>query len=109
MDLIAGIVISTSVFLFSMAMVTVFARVPWGEHGARRAEEAGTFTQRMMAVSLVVYFVAVVNLLLIAQLANLAMGSFVVGIVLLVVYYLEPAIRGRGSQAPTEESESWEK
>lgn len=107
MDLIGGIVIATSVFILSMALVTLFVRFPAGEHSARQVAAGNKFTQKALAVSLVVYFVAVVNLLLIAQQVNLALGSFVVGIVLLVVYHAEPALRSRGSEG-TEESESWE-
>lgn len=107
MDLIGGIVIATSVFILSMALVTLFVRLPAGEHSIRQVTVGNKLTQKVMAVSLVVYFVAVVNLLLIAQQVNLALGSFVVGIVLLVVYHVEPALRTRGSQA-ADESESWE-
>lgn len=107
MDLIGGIVITTSVLMLSMALVTLFVRMPAGGHSARQVVLGNKLTQKVLAVSLVVYFVAVVNLLLIAQQVNLALGSFVVGIALLVVYYVEPALRTKGGQA-TEESESWE-
>ena len=107
MDLIGGIVISTSVLIFSMSMVTLFARIRTGEQVARQAAFSNGLTQKVLAVSLVVYFVALVNLLLIAQQVNLALGSFVVGIVLIMVYFVEPAVRARTSQA-TEETESWE-
>lgn len=107
MDLIGGIVVATSVFVVSMTLVTLFVRPPAGERNPHQLAMSNKLTHRVLAVSLVVYFVAVVNLLLIAQQVNLALGSFVVGVVLLVMYYIEPALRTRGSQA-AEESESWE-
>ena len=107
MDLIGGIVIATSVLIFSMSMVTLFTRMRAGEQVARQAAFCNNLTQKVLAVSLVVYFVAIVNLLLIAQQVNLALGSFVVGILLIVVYFVEPAVRARTGQA-TEEPERWE-
>ncbi|MHB0870737.1 MAG: hypothetical protein ACYC5J_14990 [Chloroflexota bacterium] len=108
MDIISGIVVSTSVFLLASVLVVLFTRVsPVQGRAAGDAEPRG-LTQRVMAVSLVVYFVAVINLLLIAQQTSLALGTFVVGLVLLVVYYLEPALRTRGREEPGE-SEGWER
>ncbi len=111
MDIISGIVVSTSVFLFTMSLVALFVRLPRSEGGARWWAEAESLTQTVMSVSLVVYFVAVVNLLLIAQQVSLALGSFVIGLALLVIFYLEPAVRARGERnAPAErQRESWDK
>ncbi len=108
MDIISGIVVATSVFLFTTVLVVLFTRVSFGEGHRVSVGEARSLTQRSMAVSMVVYFVAVINLLLIAQQVSLALGTFVVALVLLVVYYLEPAVRSRGGEA-IEESESWER
>lgn len=106
MDIISGIVVSTSVFLFCTALVAVIAALPVsrGQHGIGPAAKG--VAQRAMATSLVVYFVAVLNLLLIAQQISLALGSFVVGLALLVVFYVEPAIRTRGAES-AEEPEEW--
>jgi hypothetical protein len=110
MDLISGIVVATSVFLFTMALVTLFVRLPRSEGTARRWAEVESLTQAVMSVSLVVYFVAVVNVLLIAQQVSLALGSFVVGLALLVVFYLEPAVRTRGTRsAAVDEQDGWDK
>ncbi|MGE5619215.1 MAG: hypothetical protein ACM3US_08150 [Sphingomonadaceae bacterium] len=99
MDVISGIVVSTSVFLLSSVLVLLFTRVsPGSAPAASGKPTAGGLTQRVMTISLVVYFVAVIDLLLIAQQTSLALGTFVVGLVLLVVYYLEPGLRGRRSE-----------
>ncbi len=108
MDIIFGTVVATSVFLISMALTVLFVRipVPGGRPGAE--SEARGLAQRAMATSLIVYFVAILDLLLIAQQTSLALGTFVVGFVTLVVLYVEPAFRTRGSRVG-EESESWER
>ena len=54
----------------------------------------------------VIYFVAITHLLLIAQQISLALGNFVVGIVLVVVLYLEPGV-SQASSSPDEEREDW--
>ncbi len=107
MDIISAIAVATSVFQSSMALVVLFVRLPIAGEHRTLDQGSGGVTQRVMATSLVVYFVAILNLLLIAQQGSLALGTFVVGLVTLVVYYVEPAIRTRGSQA-TEEGEGWE-
>ncbi len=108
MDIISGIVVATSVFMVAMALVVLFVRMPMGAGGRGAEAETRAVAQRVMATSLVVYFVAVLDLLLIAQQAGLALGTFVVGLVVLVVFYVEPALRARGTQA-SDESESWDK
>lgn len=97
---------STAAFLVSMALVVLFTRLPFGDRGS--AIETRGMARKAMATSLVVYFVAVVDLLLIAQQVSLALGTFVTGLVLLVVYYIEPAIRTRGSREG-EDQEGWER
>ena len=108
MDLIEGIVVATSVFIVSMALVVLFVRLPMGEQRRGAESETRSLAHRVMATSVVVYFVAVLNVLLIAQQVSLALGTAVIGLVILVVYYIEPAVRGRAGQA-TEDAESWEK
>ena len=53
----------------------------------------------------VVYFVAITHLLLIAQQVSLALGNLVVGLILVVVLYLEPGISGANDSS--DDSESW--
>ncbi len=106
MDIISGIVWTTASLLVTMALVVLFTRIiPLGT--SRPDLEVRGLSQKVMVTSLVVYFVALVNLLLIAQQVSLALGTFVIGLVLLVVEYVEPAVRGRGVQA--EEGEGWER
>ncbi len=106
MDIISGIVVSTAAFMLSMALVVLFTRLPNAGIERSLEIEGRNLARKFMVTSLVVYFVAVVNLLLIAQQVSLALGTFVIGGVLLVVYYVEPGLRGRGEQGPGD-SESW--
>ncbi len=108
MDIISGIVTATSVFLLAMVIVAVVVSVAFRDPRHSIQPETRSLVQTVMATSLVVYFVAILDLLLIAQQTSLALGTFVIGLVLVVVFYLEPALRGRGRE-PTEETEGWER
>lgn len=104
MDIISGIVTITSAFIIGMAGVALAAPRLLAE--ATRDNQ--TITSRVLATVLVVYFVAVIDLLLIAQQVSLALGSFVVGLVLIVMFYIEPAIRGQRTGG-SQEGEDWRK
>jgi len=104
MDIISGIVIVTAVFIVGMAGVVLATPRLLAEANL----ETQAATSRIVATTLVVYFVAVINLLLIAQQINLALGSFVVGLVLVVMLYVEPALRSQRNSSPRE-GEDWRK
>jgi hypothetical protein len=104
MDIISGIVTITSAFILGMAGVILAAPKLLAEI----PRDSQSITTRVLATVLVVYFVAVIDLLLIAQQVSLALGSFVVGLVLLVMFYVEPALRGQRSGA-AQEREDWRK
>lgn len=104
MDIISGIVIVTSAFIVGMVGVVVAAPRLLAE----AQNESHGITSRILATTLVVYFVAVIDLLLIAQQVSLALGSFVVALLLIVMLYVEPALRSqRGAGA--KEGEQWRK
>jgi hypothetical protein len=104
MDIISGIVTITSAFIIGMAgVVLAMPRLLAESQG-----ESHAITSRIVATTLVVYFVAVIDLLLIAQQMSLALGSFVVGLLLVVMLYVEPALRGQRVAEP-KEGEDWRK
>ena|GEM_PF-5055984 len=104
MDIISGIVVITSAFIIGMAGVVLATPRLLAE----ATGESRSIASRIMATTLVVYFVAVIDLLLIAQQISLALGSFVVGLLLVVMLYVEPALRVQRTGEP-KEGEDWRK
>ena len=100
MDIISGVTIVTTAFLFAASIVALFL----GRTGSSRAGHGRAMG--VLGTMVVVYFVAITHLLLIAQQISLALGNFVVGIVLVVVLYLEPGV-SQASSSPDEEREDW--
>lgn len=106
MDLISGLAVIASVFMLACALVAVVSRRPAGEPGYSGGLDAVGLASRVLATLVIVFFITTADLLLIAQQVSLALGTFVVGILLVVVLYLEPSMKaGRG---PAEEGkEGW--
>lgn len=100
MDIISGITITTTAFLFAASIVALFL----GRTGSSRTGHGRAMG--VLGTMVVIYFVAITHLLLIAQQISLALGNFVVGIVLIVVLYLEPGVSQAGS-SPDDEQQNW--
>ncbi len=108
MDIIAGLVVTSSSFLFAAALTGLLVWRGAKEHTSPSADDtirAGGGT--ILATLVVVYFVATTQLLLIAQQHGMALGNFIVGLVVFAILYIEPAIRGRGQSH--EENSNWRK
>lgn len=108
MDIIAGLVTVSSSFMLSAAIAGLL--VWWSARGraASASEEpVRVGTGPVLAVMVVVYFVATTQLLLIAQQHGLALGNFIVGIVVVAILFVEPAVRGRGQSR--EDDGNWRK
>ena len=106
LDIITGIVIITSSFILGTAIAGVLGArgVPNDGRGS-----AGTWTRTraVMALLVVVYFVATSQLLLIAQQPSLAGGNLVVGLVLVVFQFVEPSLRESKQPVDVDERENW--
>ncbi|MBI2863097.1 MAG: hypothetical protein HYX94_00850 [Chloroflexi bacterium] len=107
MDIIAGLVITSSSFLFAAALTGILVWRGTGGHNPATGEDtirAGGGA--ILATLVVVYFVATTQLLLIAQQHGMALGNFIVGLVVFAILCIEPAVRGR--RHSTEDS-NWRK
>lgn len=99
MDLISGMAIIVSVFMLACALLALAAR-PRGESAT---VEGSSITMRALATIVVVFFITTADLLLIAQQVSLALGTFVVGVLVVVLLYVEPAVRAGKSAPPAKE------
>jgi hypothetical protein len=106
MDIISGIVVTTSALILGVALTGIIAINSASRSPAERGQqEVFAGARGIQGTMLVVYFVATTHLLLIAQQVNLALANFVVGLVLIVVQFVEPSLRG-GRRSPGEQ-EDW--
>ena len=107
MDLISGLAIIASVSMLAVALVAVLATRGLRE-GAAHVDAAAvqSIAARVLATVVVVFFITAANLLLIAQQISLALGTFVVGLLLVVVLYLEPSLSASRRQV-AEDKEGW--
>ena len=107
MDLISGLAVIASVSMLAVALVAVLATRGLREASAGvDAADIHGIAARVLATVVVVFFITAANLLLIAQQVSLALGTFVVGILLVVVLYLEPSLGASRRQA-AEDKEGW--
>lgn len=107
MDLISGLAVIASVSMLAVALVAVLATRGSREASARlEGADVHGIAARVLATVVVVFFITAANLLLIAQQVSLALGTFVVGILLVVVLYLEPSLGG-GKRQAAEDREGW--
>ncbi|TAK31342.1 MAG: hypothetical protein EPO21_17755 [Chloroflexota bacterium] len=100
MDIISGVTIVSASFLFAASLVALFL----GRSGSSRVGHGRAMG--VLGTMVVVYFVAITHLLLIAQQVSLALGNFVVGVVLVVVLYLEPGVSQAGDSGDSDH-ENW--
>ncbi len=106
MDIISGIVLTTSALILGLALIGIFAvHSAIGRDSGQVMPEIFVGARGVQATLVVVYFVATTHLLLIAQQTSLALANFVVGLVLIVVQFVEPAVHG-GKKAPGEQ-DNW--
>ncbi len=97
MDIIAGLVITSSSFLFAAALTGLLVWRATREHTSPSGDEVIRAGGGLILATLViVYFVVTTQLLLIAQQHGMALGNFIVGLVVFAILYIEPAVRGRG-------------
>ncbi len=95
MDIISGMTITASVFMLATALVALLATRVRGEASAGSGFlDTQGIAARVLAGIAIVFFVTAADLLLIAQQVSLALGTFVVGLVVIVLLYLEPSVRG---------------
>lgn len=107
MDLISGLAIIASVSMLAVALVAVLATRGLREDAVHvDAAAVHSIAARVLATVVVVFFITAANLLLIAQQISLALGTFVVGLLLVVVLYLEPSLSG-GRRQVAEDKEGW--
>ena len=108
MDIISGMVLVTSALILGITVTGVFAAHASSKGADNRiSQEIFTGMRGIQGTMVVVYFVATTHLLLIAQQLSLALGNFVIGLILIVVQFIEPTIRG-GRQSPAEQ-DNWRK
>lgn len=106
MDIISGMVVVTSVLILGIAL-TGIAAVRSGREASTNESQHEIFAgmRGIQGTLVVVYFVATTHLLLIAQQLSLALGNFVVGLILIVVQFVEPTIRG--GRRPSGDRDDW--
>lgn len=106
MDIISGLVLVTSALILGITLTGIFAAHASGRRSENlMSHEIFSGMRGIQGTMVVIYFVATTHLLLIAQQLSLALGNFVVGLILIVVQFVEPAIRG-GRQSPGEQ-DNW--
>ena len=89
MDIISGMVITTAAFMIALS-VALFVVGPklYGVNEEAAGHVLGAL-RTMLATLVAIYFVATTHLLLIAQQMGLALGNFVIALVLLALLYGE--------------------
>jgi hypothetical protein len=99
MDIISGVVVTTSVFLAAAALTSLF--IAWRVGHSMKLED-GTFdadprflerlvesrARSVLTTLLIVYFVATTNLLVVAQQLGIALFNMAAGVILVVGMYL---------------------
>lgn len=107
MDIISGLVAVTGAFLIGAAFVAGLASRAWS-HNPGTAWEGWLPGRATLGTMVVVYFVATTHLLLIAQQPGLAAANLAIGLVLIFVQFVEPAVRaGRRAPEKADEGETW--
>ena len=107
MDIISGLVVITSAFIFGAALAGGLATRALSHNPGASSHSWGA-TKAVLGTIVVVYFVSTTHLLLIAQQSGLAAGNLVIGLVLLFVQFVEPAVRaGRRPLSQSDEAENW--
>jgi len=97
MDLIAGTVILTAVFLVVAGVVGFFlTRSADGRRGALEEAQRGKV---VLAVLLLVYFLGITDVFIITQQYNLAFTNLMAGIVLAAIQYFTGSARQPASEA----------
>ncbi len=92
MDLITGLAVTSSVFMLACAIVAVVV--------SRTIPDSYALASRILATVVVVFFIVFADLVLIAQQVSLALGTFVIGILVVVLLYLEPSVRAGKREVP---------
>lgn len=106
MDIISGMVITTSALILAIALMGVSAARVTAEQSSRSVyQDVFARLRGMEGTLVVIYFVATTHLLLIAHQLSLALGNFVVGLILVVVQFIEPALRS--GQRSKDEQDNW--
>ena len=106
MDIISGIVAVSASFILMLGGVGAVVAVS-AKHSAAGQRQGFSLASRVLATAVVVYFLAVMNLLIIAEQLGPALASFLIGLVVLAVLYVEPAVRARRRANDGEEEDSW--
>ncbi len=89
MDIISGEVLVTSTFMLALALTALVAGRSMRDSDAPAADRMMGLARLVLSTLVVVYFVATTHLLLIAQQISLALGNFVIAVLLLAVLYGE--------------------
>ncbi len=106
MDIIFGLVVVSSSFMIAAALTGLLVWRSVREHSSLPIEEViRSGGGSILATMVVIYFVATTQLLLIAQQQGLALGNFIVDMVVVAILFVEPAVRGRGQAR----DENWRK
>ncbi len=107
MDIISGLVVVTGAFLVGAAFLAGMASRT-APHNPGNVWEGFLPGRTTLGTMVVVYFVATTHILLIAQQPGLAAANLALGLVLVFVQFVEPAVRaGRRQPEKADEAENW--